>query len=63
MEWNVFSLLERTSVILTEVQLPSVKNINGNLSIIIIDSAIAQIEKKRESINKSATRDYRCMTK
>lgn len=45
MEWNVFSLLERTSVILTEVQLPSVKNINGNLSIIIIDSAIAQIEK------------------
>jgi len=56
----VFSFLERTSVILTEVQLlPSVKNINGNLSIIIIDCAIARIEKNRESINKSATRDYR----
>jgi len=58
----VFPLLDRRSVNLTEVQLPRVKNINGNLSIVIINSAIAQIEK-RESINKSATRDYIRMTK
>lgn len=45
----MFPLLDRRSVILTEVQLPSVKNINGNLSIVIINSAIAS---NRKNVNQ-----------